>query len=215
MGFESTLTTEQRIMQAAEHDFLTSGFAATKTTEIAARAGVTHAMLHYYFRTKENLFNRIVESKIELLSQSIQVLFKPSQLPLVERIQAGVEAHFDFLVANPELPRFVINEVINNPKHFELFAQKAHLAVDYLSHSNLLEEFDKCRAKGQISDVSPADLLFDIVSLNVFLFVALPIVDGRVTPLYGGREQFLEARKKENVRIVTERLLNNNRATRV
>ena len=48
--------TEVRILQAAEKEFLEKGYAGAKTTDIAAAAGVTHAMLHYYFRTKDKLF---------------------------------------------------------------------------------------------------------------------------------------------------------------
>ena len=52
---EETSNTEQSILKAAEKEFLKKGFSGSKTTEIAKEAGVTHAMLHYYFRTKENL----------------------------------------------------------------------------------------------------------------------------------------------------------------
>lgn len=60
-------STESRILAAAEGEFLDKGFDGARTTTIAARAGVTHAMLHYYFRTKGQLFERIISSKIEQL----------------------------------------------------------------------------------------------------------------------------------------------------
>ena len=62
---EETSNTEQSILKAAEKEFLKKGFSGSKTTEIAKEAGVTHAMLHYYFRTKENLFNKVFEEKSE------------------------------------------------------------------------------------------------------------------------------------------------------
>ena len=52
--------TETRILEAAEKEFFEKGYAGARTTSIAEAAGVTHAMLHYYFRTKDNLFERIV-----------------------------------------------------------------------------------------------------------------------------------------------------------
>ena len=62
---------ELEILKAAEHEFLTKGYDGARTTSIAQAAGVTHAMLHYYFRTKEQLFDRIVESKFSTMSQSL------------------------------------------------------------------------------------------------------------------------------------------------
>ena len=56
--------TEQAILQTAETEFLDKGFALAKTTEIAKQAGVTHAMLHYYYRTKEKLFERVFQEKV-------------------------------------------------------------------------------------------------------------------------------------------------------
>ena len=52
---------EQAILEAAEREFIAKGFAGARTTSIAEAAGVTHAMLHYYFRTKEQLFERILD----------------------------------------------------------------------------------------------------------------------------------------------------------
>lgn len=55
--------TEYLILQAAEREFMSKGFAGARTTSIAEAAGVTHAMFHYYFRTKEKLFDRIIAEK--------------------------------------------------------------------------------------------------------------------------------------------------------
>lgn len=56
-------TTEQLILEAAEAEFLEKGYGKARTTEIARRAGVNHSMLHYYFRTKENLFEVMFQKK--------------------------------------------------------------------------------------------------------------------------------------------------------
>ena len=71
-------TREAAILKAAEEEFLTKGYAGARTTEIAKVAGVSHTMLHYYFRTKENLFNCVYEQKVKLLSESISVLDRKS-----------------------------------------------------------------------------------------------------------------------------------------
>ena len=68
---ETTKTKEQAILAAAEQEFLAKGFDGARTTSIAAAAGVTHAMLHYYFRTKENIFERILDEKLRLMGESV------------------------------------------------------------------------------------------------------------------------------------------------
>ena len=72
---------EQAILKAAEREFLTKGYAGARTTSIAEAAGVTHAMLHYYFRTKEHIFERILDEKMRLMSESVLAAFGQPGLP--------------------------------------------------------------------------------------------------------------------------------------
>ena len=109
---EETSNTEQSILKAAEKEFLKKGFSGSKTTEIAKEAGVTHAMLHYYFRTKENLFNKVFEEKARQLADTFLSRVDES-LPFLEKIKCFIEAHFDLLTANPELPLFIYREIYN------------------------------------------------------------------------------------------------------
>lgn len=196
---------EQAILEAATRLFLTKGCAATKTTEIAAEAGVTHAMLHYYFRTKENLFNCIVEQKIELMRKSLALLFGNRKIPLLERIRMGIEAHFDFLAANPEMPRFVINEMATNPARQELLRNSVSaIAFEFIGPAQ--QELDDAAARGDINPIRAIDLLFDIVSLNLFAFVMFPIARILAVPFYGGEREMLETRRRENVETIFCRL---------
>ena len=106
---------EKAILEAAEREFLTKGFAGARTVSIAEAAGVTHAMLHYYFRTKEHLFERILDDKMRIMGESVLSAFGQPGLLLEERIRGGVEQHFDFIADNPDLPRFIVNEVFSHP----------------------------------------------------------------------------------------------------
>ena len=121
--------TESRILQAAEEEFLLKGLEGARTTAIAERAGVTHAMLHYYFRTKNmlfdisriaHLFERIIEEKMRNAGNIMQAVFVLGDMPLMERVKRGVEQHFDFIAANPNLPRFVIQEIYSHPERHEI-----------------------------------------------------------------------------------------------
>lgn len=79
-----------------------------------------HAMLHYYFRTKENIFERILDQKIRLMGESVLTVFDSPGQPFLARLCEGIVCHFDFLVANPDLPRFIINEVTSKPERYEV-----------------------------------------------------------------------------------------------
>ena len=81
---------EQQILEAAEKEFLGKGYNGARTTSIAKAADVTHAMLHYYFRTKEQLFNRIIDKKMSEIVPLITHLFGNGSLPLEERIKEAV-----------------------------------------------------------------------------------------------------------------------------
>lgn len=116
--------TEQLILEAAEEEFFTKGFGGARTTVIAEKAGVTHAMLHYYFRKKELLFERIVAKNISLLAQTVVAAMGNPDMPIVERLKSGIASHFDLIAANPQLPRFFINEVWSRPEHYHVLHDK-------------------------------------------------------------------------------------------
>ena len=198
-------TSEQAILLAAEKEFLEKGFAAVKTTHIAAAAGVTHAMLHYYFRTKENIFNKIYEQKVQLLAKSVMSSFFDTQLPIKERIKRGVESHFDFLASNPSLPRFVINEIITNPKRLQKFKDTICSALSKVLQT-IQEELDAAAIRGEICRVKAIDLILDAVSLNLFLFIMYPIATEMLLPMYGSEKEMLAARRAENVQTLLNRL---------
>lgn len=196
---------EQAILEAAEREFLDKGFAGARTTSIAEAAGVTHAMLHYYFRTKEQLFERILDEKTRLMSQSVLTAFGQPDLPLQERIRDGVESHFDFIAANPDLPRFIVNEVFSRPERYEAMRRRIRTIAEGLMH-DIQQELDASAARGETEPVDARMLLLDIISLNVFPFIGFHIIEPVFGDLSGNRERFLGMRRAENVEIILRRL---------
>ena len=119
---EEELTTEQRILLAAEREFFEKGFAGARTTSIAESAGVTHAMLHYYFRTKVKLFEQIISNKMSSLGELMLNSLTHSDLPLFEKIRSIINRHLDFISENPALPLFFIREVYADPDRMKIVA---------------------------------------------------------------------------------------------
>lgn len=203
--YSQSQDTETRILRAAEREFLEKGFAGARTASIAEAAGVTHAMLHYYFRTKDKLFERIVSEKINMLGDIILSAIGDDNLPLEERIRQSVERHFDFISSNRDLPRFIVNEVLARPEHVDIMKRNIPAIVSSLL-SNLQREIDEYAARGLCQRVDARMLLVDIVSLNVFPFMAAPIVYGALGDAYKDYDEFLAIRKKENVETILRKL---------
>jgi len=197
--------TEERILHAAEKEFFEKGYIGARTTSIAEAAGVTHTMLHYYFRTKDKLFEQIVSKKINMLGDIILSAIGDNNLPLEDRIRQGVERHFDFISANQDLPRFIVNEVFSHPERIEILKTSIQNIVNDLLN-NLQQEIDEYAAKGLCQQADARMILIDIVSLNVFSFMAAPIVKEAIGYSYKSYDEFLTLRKKENVETVLRKL---------
>ena len=196
---------EQQILAAAEQEILTRGYDGARTTSIAQAAGVTHAMLHYYFRTKEQLFERIVDEKFETMSHSMFAIMGDPSLPIVERIKGGIEAHFDFVAQNPLLPRFVINEIISRPERYDVLYKRVGAIIDNV-YRGLQSEINRSAEYGEIERVDIKMLFISIMSLNIFTFLAYPFMEPLMGELMANRERFLAERKAENIETILRRI---------
>ena len=192
--------TELRILEAAEAEFLEQGFDGARTVSIAERAGVTHAMLHYYYRSKEQLFQKILDGKVDTLVSSAVTAFMAQDKPFLQRVEEGISAHFDFLMANPQIPLFIVREI-----------GKRDLGIERKIHETGLRFFLKIKEevqdlvnKGEIRPIDPLMLLIDIISQNVFPFMVVPVIAGALD--ITDSRAFLEQIKQENIRLIITRL---------
>lgn len=197
--------TESEILKAAEQEFMLRGFDGAKTAAIARAAGVTHAMLHYYFRTKEQLFERILSDKMSLMGQSVFMALGDPSLPLLERIKDGIIRHFEFLEANPLLPRFIVNEIFSRPERYDLMRENIAKVSNRIL-TVLQQELDHLYELGEIVQVDARMLLLDVISLNVFPFIAYPVIEPIFGDMVDDRAHFFELRKKENIETVMRRI---------
>jgi AcrR family transcriptional regulator len=201
---EKETNIEQMILETAERLFLEKGFAMTSTTQIAKEVGCNQAMVHYYFRSKEKLFEAIFEKKIKML---VAPFLQPSDntIPFTQRLTRLIETHFDIIKANPGIPFLFFNELLTNPVRLEAFKNRiADLPQSVLGKlgNDLRTEIEK----GTIRPMSTIDLLMTIVSLNITIFLMLPLL--RNAFVIGDKEvtELIEKRKQENVRIILKSL---------
>jgi AcrR family transcriptional regulator len=197
-------TTEQLILETAERLFMEKGFAMTSTTEIAREAGCNQALVHYYFRTKENLFQSIFENKLRLLVSSFTQINDPAAT-FEEKLITKIESHFELIRANPGLPFLIFNELITNPVRLNSLKERLkHIPTSV--YQQLESELQAEIAAGRIRPVSTMDLAITILSLNAFLFIASPILKTVLGMPDSEMEKIYEHRKHENVRVVLSSL---------
>ena len=194
---------EELILKAAEYEFLNKGFDGARTTSIAERAGVTHALLHYYFRTKKQLFERILEEKISLLSKSLKDVLGNPSLPYEERLRDGISSHFDLFAQNPDLPRFFISEVLPNEEYLGYIRERIKNIIHPIT-IELQRTLDDAAERGEIEYVDVRMLILDIISLNLFVFIGMPIAAHVFN--VKDKQTFLEQRKHENIELIMRRL---------
>ncbi|MGM9738664.1 MAG: TetR/AcrR family transcriptional regulator [Candidatus Cryptobacteroides sp.] len=196
--------TDEKILKAAETEFFTKGYDGARTTSIAEKAGVTHAMLHYYFRTKEQLFGEVLSRNIDNMFKVMFSVFVQDDRPFSERLAEGVGRHFDVLAANPLLPRFILNEILPNTEKYlqEELGLKSKISEIYVKAQKAI---DKEAESGIIESVDARKLFFSIVSLNVFPFVAFQFYS-RITDAKD-KEKFLAERRIENIETMKRRIM--------
>lgn len=195
---------EQAILEAATRLFLEKGFKATSTTEIAKTVGCNQALVHYYYRTKDRLFDAIFEKKIGSFIGSL-LKISHEDLPFEKKLAKRIEAHFDAIKEDPKLPLFFFNEISSNPKRME--ALRSVLGeLPQVALSQMQEELEVEIEKGNIRQMSVYDLLMTMVSLNIIMFLAEPMFKAITNISDEEFEQLQERRKQENVHIILKSL---------
>ena len=195
---------EQQILEAAEREFLKKGYDGARTTSIAKAAGVTHAMLHYYFRTKEQLFERFIDKKMSEVVPLLTHLFGNSDLPLVERIEKTISVHFDFVATNPDLPRFLINEILPYKERCDLFYSKVANFLYFFN--NLQREVNEAAARGEVEQFNVLLLFQSILSLNIFPSLMANIIENLMSNNEQSMKEIFAQRKAENIELIMRRI---------
>ena len=204
MGENINQSKEIQILEAAEHEFLAKGYDGARTTSIAKIAGVTHAMLHYYFRTKEQLFEQIIDKKMSEITPMLTYLFGNDKLPLTERIKEAVSVHFDFIVNNPDIPRLLINEVLPNKERFKVLKSKTDNVLHSVEH--LQKEVDEAALRGEVAQFNIINLFQTILSLNIFSSILPRFMENMFEENSFNTKEFLAIRKAENIETIMRRI---------
>ncbi len=193
---------EQRILEAAKQLFFEHGFAGTSTTDIARLAGCNQALVHYYYRTKENLFRQIFVAQTRSVLDAIKQSFAEN-MPFEALLRHCVSYYFDFLTENPNVPYFILNELINNP------VRRAFLRDNYLHDPAYFEVYTQLEqrvgeeiAAGRIVQTTSQDIVLNMVSLTAFSFISKPLYQDILNCSDAECAAYLAHRKDEVIRVL-------------
>ncbi len=203
---KSNTNLEQEILDAATELFLERGFDSTSTTDIAKKAGCNQALVHYYFRTKENLFLRIFKKNIEtFLSFANNYMYSGDFMQFLEK---GIESYFEILKANRNLPLFLIKEFAMNEDRRIFFRENF---VNNELRRSVYYKFDKIVKqeieKGTIRPIETLNLILDVLSLCAFTFISLPMYTTWLEKDDSEVDDFIESRKNEIITLIKNGLI--------
>jgi len=184
--------TEEKIFESATEIFLEKGMDGARMQDIADNAGINKALLHYYYRTKDRLFNAV----FEMIAGQMFKKFAPildEHLSLEDKLRFFFREHIAFMQKNPKLPLFILSEFHRNPQRIKKIVQ----SIDIGKLWNTLEEQHKDEFKKyNITRENIPQFMTTLAGMSVFPFAAKPVIAPIMEKMGFNFEKFIEARKE-------------------
>jgi TetR/AcrR family transcriptional regulator len=189
---ENDKLTEEKIFEAATDVFVDKGMDGARMQDIASHAGINKALLHYYYRTKDQLFNAVFEMIAGKVLKKFAPVFEDN-LSLEEKIRFFFKEHIAFLQENPKLPAFVLNEINRNPARIKKLLKNVHFETLW---QKLYEQHKSELGKYNITEDTLPQLMVSIAALSVFPFAARGLIEGILDKVGVDFNDYIEQRKK-------------------
>jgi len=174
---EKEVNTEQKILNAAKDVFQKKGMTGARMQEIADHAGINKALLHYYYRTKEKLFEKVFENAFSLFIPKVKEMLIADK-PVLEKIDFFVDNYIELLQKHPYIPGFIINELNRNPHILIDIIEKNTLVKQDHLVEDLEKQIENDVKANKIRTIDARSLLINILALCVFPVVARPVLTG-------------------------------------
>jgi AcrR family transcriptional regulator len=187
-----SISAEKKIIDAARSVFIKKGLSGARMQEIADEAGINKALLHYYFRNKEKLFNTIFEEVFLDLSIDLERLFT-SKLSVFDKLKELIDLYSNLLSKNPYLPNFILNEISQNPKRMQNTIENKIIPVVMNFFVELMREINN----GKIRAIHPAHLILNLIGMLVLPYAVKPMIEPVFRDKIGIDYNTLLAERKE------------------
>jgi len=199
--------TEEIILNAAKKVFHRKGFEGARMQEIAQEAGLNKSLIHYYFRTKDKLFQGVFENAFTQIFSRINDIFH-SEFTFISKIELFTNYYIAFLSENSYIPWFFLNCVYEKPDHLKDF-----LEIKKFSPTSLLNVIEQ-QVKAEFGvEVDPLQVYVNILSLCVFPVLAKPILQNIFNLDSNQLNTFYEQRKNEVPGLIINGLRKNEKIT--
>jgi AcrR family transcriptional regulator len=165
------VSTEEKIKLAALKLFTMKGYASTRTRDISEEAGINLALLNYYYRSKEKLFELVMTEILQKFFAGITQIFNDQQTSLEQKVEIFVRDYTGLLKAQPDLPLFIFHEIRQNP---EKLASK--MGVNRIFASFFFKQLAHQVALKKIASVHPLHYLINMIAMCVFPFIGGPLL---------------------------------------
>lgn len=172
MSVKSDNSTEQKILEAAETVFHEKGYDGARMQEIADKASINKGLLHYYFKSKDALFDAIFGMALKRMMSNINAILS-TDIPLEEKIDLIVDGYMNMLSRNSSLPRFVIMELNKDPDRF--IAKHLNGSIQNV-FSSFIDSVQKEIDAGRIRPIDPRHLFMNMISMIIFPYVGRPMI---------------------------------------
>jgi len=173
MTKEKDITTETTILNAAKTIFQQKGMDGARMQEIADEAGINKALLHYYYRSKQLLFEAVFKSAFLMLAPQLNKVLN-SEDSLNDKIRNFTKNYISFIIKHPYLPNFIINELNRNPE----FVQKLTSEKHFPNIQKFKQQVAENVQNNIIKPIKAEQLFINIMALNIFPFIASPLLKG-------------------------------------
>jgi AcrR family transcriptional regulator len=193
---------EQRILEAARRVFIRKGMAGARMQEVADEAGINKALLHYYYRDKQRLFEGVFKGSAERQFTCIWRVLEECG-DLFEGIERFVATYLDRMLEEPLLPQFLISELNRDPTNLLEFIDRGKAG-----RAHYQKLFEQARKEGRIIDIDPRELLVNIMALCAHPFIARPML----THLHGMNDEAFRRMILKRRRTVPEFIIRSIRA---
>ena len=188
---ENEKLTEEKIFEAATIVFEEEGLSGARMQSIADRAGINKALLHYYFRTKDHLFEAVFTKLAKKMFMKFNSIFE-NNLSLEEKIRFFFKEHISFMQQNPKLPGFILNEINHNPQRIQKLIKNIEFKNLWLK---IKEQHKDELYKYNITEETLPQIMTTIASLSVFPFAAKGILEVIFENMGVDFDKYIELRK--------------------
>jgi len=186
------ISAEEKILTAAKHVFENKGMSGARMQEIADEAKINKSLLHYYYRSKQLLFEAVFKKAFNKLSPQINTILNSDQ-SICEKIKNFSNNYTTFMIKHPYLPNFILQELNRNPE----FVKDLISIKTFPSIKNFKKQINDAVKEGKIRPIEAEQLFINILALNIFPFIGAPLIKGFINATDKEYKTILKSRKTE------------------